>query len=129
MDEMRLVGIRVMGKHGVLAFEKEWGQPFEVDVALMLDLTQAGLTDDLSATVNYALVYDLVAFEVGQTCYDLIEKLCYRILCRVLVLDDRIVSCEVTIRKPNAPIYGQFDHASVKMKRDRHACDLSEFRQ
>ena len=37
--------------------ENTLGQPFEVDVTVHCDLSKAGMTDDLSCTVNYAEIH------------------------------------------------------------------------
>jgi dihydroneopterin aldolase len=42
--------MRFHGYHGVLPFEKEDGQPFEVDVELYLSLERASAADDLRDT-------------------------------------------------------------------------------
>lgn len=129
MDKIAISGIRVMGTHGVLESEKKLGQPFEVDLEMVVDLTDAGVSDDLSKTINYALIYAIVEDEIGNRCYDLIEKLCYRIVQRILAFDQRIEKAQVTVKKPNAPIYGHFDHASVTIRRGRNEIDLSELRE
>ena len=49
-----LRGLRFMGAHGVLAQEAVQVQPFEVDLELWLDLSEAGRTDDLAATSTMA---------------------------------------------------------------------------
>ena len=36
-DTISILGIRARGKHGVLAFEQEIGQPFVVDVEMAVD--------------------------------------------------------------------------------------------
>ena len=38
MDQIRLTGVRAVGKHGVLDFEHERAQTFVVDTPLYLDL-------------------------------------------------------------------------------------------
>ena len=43
-DQIELRAMRFAGRHGVLPFEAEQPQPFEVDVVLELDLAPAGAT-------------------------------------------------------------------------------------
>ena len=44
MDEIIITGIACKGYHGCLPEERVKGQPFIVDLALRLDLKDAGLT-------------------------------------------------------------------------------------
>ncbi|MBR0328475.1 MAG: dihydroneopterin aldolase, partial [Selenomonadaceae bacterium] len=52
MDRITLTGMEFFGYHGVLPEENKLGQRFVVDLVLELDLHQAGLNDDLNATIN-----------------------------------------------------------------------------
>lgn len=128
MDCIQLRDLRFLGHHGVLQEEKSLGQRFDIDIDLYLNLTQAGRTDALTETINYAEIYELIEKEVTGQCYDLIEKLCYRLVCLILSYDVRIQEAQVIVKKPQAPIKGHFDCAAVIIKRSRHAVDLSEFR-
>ena len=49
MDQIELRGLRVRGRHGVLAFERRDGQDFLVDAVLSVDTRPAAATDDLTA--------------------------------------------------------------------------------
>ena len=128
MDKIVLKGVKIMGNHGVLASEKELGQPFEIDLEFGLNLSLSGLSDDLQQTVSYALVYEILKEEVANKCYDLIEKLAYTIVARVLAFDERIEWAEVSLKKPHAPIFGHFEYAGVVIRRERSEIDLSKFR-
>ena len=48
LDRIVLRGLRAIGHHGVLDFERAQGQPFGLDVALHLDTREAAAGDDLS---------------------------------------------------------------------------------
>ena len=52
--------MRFMGRHGYYEHELEHPQPFEVDVELVLNLQPAGIDDDLTRTIDYGRVYDIV---------------------------------------------------------------------
>jgi len=52
--QITLTGIRAHANHGVLASERELGQPFSVDVSLDVDMDT--VSDDLTQAVNYATV-------------------------------------------------------------------------
>lgn len=56
MDYIHLKDMQFYGYHGVLAAETTLGQRFRANVSLAVDMTEAGATDDLTYTVNYAEV-------------------------------------------------------------------------
>lgn len=118
MDEIILEGLWFYGFHGVLKEENLLGQRFCVHLRLHTDLRQAGETDDLESTINYAQVYELVRLVVeGPTCR-LIERLATKIAGAVLAEFSSIQRIEVQVDKPSAPIAGMFDKVAVKIVRD-----------
>jgi dihydroneopterin aldolase len=121
-DRLSLIGMRFEGRHGVLPEEKVKPQPFEVDLVLHLDLAEAAATDDLGKTVDYANLFDLVRAIVEGRSFDLIEALAGAIAAAVLAAtgQERVSSVEVRVRKPKAPIDGDFDTVEVALVR-RHA--------
>jgi hypothetical protein len=56
-DRIMLEGMVFYGNHGTLPAERELGQPFVIDIELYLDLQPAGLSDDLTQTVDYSEVH------------------------------------------------------------------------
>ena len=108
-DLIEIKGIKSFGYHGVLESEKITGQDFYVDVVLEVDLTRASITDDVSDTINYAEVTDLVVAEITGDRVSLIEKLAGKIA-------DRI-KASVTVHKPQAPVNAQVKDISVTINR------------
>ena len=118
MDQIRLTGVRAVGKHGVLDFEHERAQTFVVDATLFLDLAPAGHSDDLHDTVDYgAIAKGIVAIIEGDHV-DLIEKLVDRIASMILEYP-AVARTQVTVHKPSAPIVVPFDDVSVTVERSR----------
>lgn len=118
-DRLSLLGMRFEGRHGVLPDEKVSPQPFEVDLVLHLDLAEASVTDDLEATVNYADLFDLVRAIVEGRSFNLIEALAGAIATAVMAAagPDKLSSVEVRVRKPEAPIDGDFETVEVALVR------------
>lgn len=115
-DTVRLTGLRVFGRHGVLPQERRDGQDFVVDVALQLDVREAAQTDDVTRTVHYGeLAEDLAAVVAGEPV-DLLETLATR-LADVCLAHERVTSVEVTVHKPAAPIAVPFHDVSVTVVR------------
>jgi dihydroneopterin aldolase len=116
MDQISLTGLRVWGRHGVLPEERRDGQDFVVDVALTVDTRAAAASDDLADTVDYAGIADRLAAVVAGEPLNLIETLAAR-LADVCLQDDRVISVEVTVHKPAAPIPHAFSDVAVTVVR------------
>ena len=117
-DRIRLIGIVARGHHGVFAHEKRDGQEFVVDVELTLDLSAAGGSDDLRATVDYGEIAHAVVARIGGPAFDLIERLAEAIAQDVLG-HDRVDEVTVTVHKPQAPIEADFGDVAVVITRRR----------
>ena len=120
-DRLSLLGMRFEARHGVLDWEKETPQPFEVDVVLSADLSTAAERDEIGATVDYAALFDLVRGVVEGPSYDLVEALASEIASAVLAATDPAIAdeVEVRVRKPKAPIDGAFDTVEAALTRRR----------
>lgn len=113
---VRITGLRVRGRHGVLASERREGQTFVVDVALDADVMP--VRDDLAETVDYAVLSATLADIVGGEPVDLIETLAQR-LADACVADPRVRRAEVTVHKPEVPLPVTVDEVSVTLVRER----------
>lgn len=102
-DRIRLTGLRVRGRHGVLPEERRDGQDFVVDVVLDLDLRAPATSDDVADTVHYGELAQRLAAVVAGEPVALIETLAER-LAAVCLADPRVRSAQVTVHKPAAPI-------------------------
>ena len=117
-DLIVLQGVSAKGYHGVLESEKREGQQFVVDVVMEVDLSQAGASDDLADTVNYAEVAgDIVALIEGESL-DLIEALAERIA-RSVLTRPLVEAVEVVVHKPQAPVGHPFTDVQVRLRRER----------
>jgi len=118
-DRIILQGMMFYGYHGVNPEERELGQRFVVDLELEKDLSAAGLSDDLTQTVNYASAYKLAREVVeGQPC-NLIETVAER-LATALLSRLSIDGVRVRVRKPWAPVKGSvLDSVAVEIVRKR----------
>ncbi|WP_131103510.1 2-amino-4-hydroxy-6-hydroxymethyldihydropteridine diphosphokinase [Ornithinimicrobium sufpigmenti] len=117
-DVIRLTGVRARGFHGVFAHERRDGQDFVVDVAMSVDLSRAGASDDLRHTVHYGEVAaDVVAVVEGEP-YDLVESVAERIAAVVLARP-LVETVEVTVHKPQAPVGVPFGDVEVVVRRTK----------
>lgn len=121
VDRLSLIGMRFSGRHGVLAAEKVTAQPFEVDLVLHADLSQAAEHDSLAATVDYAALFEMARAIVEGTSRALIEALAGDIARAALAATPSMIvdAVEVRVRKPEAPIDGSFDTVEAAIVRRR----------
>lgn len=110
---IHLKKLRFHGRHGVLPEEAVLGQPWIIDLDLVVDIAHAAATDDIDHTVNYADVYSQVRDIVTGERFDLIETLANRILSAVLSAHPLVRSATITVHKPHVPIPG--DHEGVAL--------------
>lgn len=113
-----LQGLRFFAYHGVLPSERRQGQAFYVD----LDLECAGplpTDDDLSATVDYAAVYEAVRQVAQSGPYQLIETLAGRIGDEVLARFPQVEALQIAVHKPQAPLPGPVADVVVTFHRRR----------
>lgn len=116
MDALGLRSIVVYGSHGVSEAERAVGRPFEVDVELALDLTEAGARDDLAATVDYAALAEIVRRVNEGGPYRLLETFAARIADQVLARFP-VAEVRVRVRKPNPPVGSVVGAAEVEITR------------
>jgi dihydroneopterin aldolase len=118
-DRIALINMRFEGRHGVLEEERAQPQPFEVDVELSLDLSLAGVSDDLHHTVDYREVFEIVRETIEGPSRQLIESLAETIAARLLADFGTVGVGEVLVRvrKPNVNLPGALDAASVEITR------------
>lgn len=119
MDQILMQGMSFYGYTGVLDFEKRDGQIFLVDVELELPPIAACETDRLEDTVSYAAAFDIVKNVFEHERYDLVERLCGVISKRLIESFESVDRVTVTVRKPHAPIDGQFESMGVRITRHR----------
>jgi len=117
-DRIELTGIRGFGFHGVFDEERKTGQDFVVDLSIACDLHEAGLNDDLEATLNYGVLAISVQQILEGSPVNLIETLAERIAVEILK-HERVISVRVTVHKPSAPIAVPFDDVAVVITRGR----------
>ncbi|MGH9302687.1 MAG: dihydroneopterin aldolase, partial [Acidimicrobiales bacterium] len=74
-DQILVSGLRVLGTHGVLAEEAARAQPFQLDLAVDVDLGPAVISDALDDALDYAWVAGVAAAIVAERHFSLLEAL------------------------------------------------------
>jgi dihydroneopterin aldolase len=117
-DRISLLGLRVFGRHGVLARERVSGQEFIVDAVLSVDTRAAADADDLALTADYGALADRLAGIVAGAPVALIETLAQR-LASACLDDPAVGEVEITVHKPHAPVAQHVSDISVTIRRSR----------
>lgn len=118
-DVIRLAGLQLSARIGVLDQEKTADQPVVVDAELRLDLSGAGRSDALEHTVSYADIADIIEQVVTARSFNLIEAMAETLVQAVISTDSRIEAAAITVHKPQAPLTQTFDDVSVTVHRSR----------
>lgn len=113
--KINLHNIEVYAYHGCWEEEAIIGGNYIVDVTLDVDFTEAAATDDLSKTVDYCLVSEIVYREMAVRS-KLIETVAYRILDSLIKECPQATRRHVRIKKIAAPIPRQVESVSVEVE-------------
>lgn len=115
-DTIRIIGLQFNVRHGVRPEEKTLTQPFEVDVEISRDLTDASHSDKLKDTLDYSQVVALVRDVMHGPQCRLLERLAGKIFDSLsTIIDNGDVT--IRVRKPRAPIDVPFETVEVELKR------------
>ncbi|HMQ68603.1 MAG TPA: dihydroneopterin aldolase [Ignavibacteria bacterium] len=104
--------------HGVLDYEKKYGNKFELDIEMECDIDELGESDDLEKTVDYLSVYNLAKEILTCEKYNLLETVNLKICKGILENFPMVTEVRVRIRKPNAPL-GIIDSVEIENKLKR----------
>ncbi len=103
--------------HGCYEQEQKVGGRFSVDFAFRYDSTSACVSDDISDTVSYLDVYQVIGEQMAQTSH-LLENVAHRILCCVGDRFSEVSWARVRIEKLNPPLGGKLHSSSVVLERE-----------
>lgn len=118
VDRLTLSGMKFYSHSGLLSFEKDVGQLFEIDVDCYLDLQKATKSDRIGDTVNYPLLFEVVREIMEQSSFNLMERLAGKIAGKVLK-DFPVEKVTVRCRKPRVPVKGFIDFAEIEITRGK----------
>ena len=107
--------IRVFANHGCLAEETKIGSDYRVDLEVKADLLTSAKTDELSDTVDYVFLNNVVREEMAQPS-KLLETVAKRILDRIFSEDTMVSKAKVSVSKINPPIGGDVEMVTINMK-------------
>lgn len=113
-----LEGMEFFAYHGFYKEEQRIGNKYSVDLKLRTDFSKAAEEDDLSGTINYESVYNLVKHEMLHP-KKLLESIGQKIIMAVMDEFPRVQEVEVSVSKFNPPIGGVCAKAKVTLNSTR----------
>jgi len=117
MSLISLEGMEFYSHHGCYKEEQIIGTRFIVDCYFEVDTREAEKSDDLSKTVNYQRVYELLKAEMDQKS-KLLEHVARRILEKIIDTFPEIEVAEIKICKLNPPVGGKVDSVCITLSTD-----------
>ena len=96
--------LEVHAYHGWHAHEKEFGQPFTVDLELEADLAREAESDDLNDALDYAALVRITRELFVEKRYKLVEAAAAALARGVLAHFPRVEAVHVRVRKLKPPI-------------------------
>jgi len=112
MNKILVEGIKLYAYHGCLDAEAKIGAEYIVDVIIETDFTEAAQTDDLTKTIDYVIVYNIVKNQMAIRS-KLIEHVAKRILDSIKKKFTTLKKIEVKVTKLNPPMNGHVERVSV----------------
>lgn len=118
-DKIFVRGLRLFGRHGVLEAEQELGQTFIIDLEAETKIEEAGLSDNLKDTINYAEMCEIAERIVKGSPDQLVERVASRIAYQILSQFPRTKKVHVRIRKPHVALPFTLDSVGIEICRSR----------
>ena len=112
MGVIKVEGIRLRANHGCMVEEEKIGGMYIVDVMLVCDFEGATGSDQLTDTIDYCDIYEIVKHEMAIRS-KLIEHVAQRILTAIKSKYHALEHAEVKVTKLNPPINGDVERVSV----------------
>lgn len=109
-----LHNIRLYAYHGCLPEETRIGAHYRVDVKIETDFSEAAKNDDLTKTVDYCDVFNIVKREMAIPA-KLIEHVGQRIVDALLIEIPRTDAVKIRVTKIAPPMNGDVQAVSVTM--------------
>lgn len=119
MDKIILKQMQFYGFHGLFPEENKLGQRFIVDVVLFLNLKQAGKSDEMTDSIDYGRVYEMIKKIVEGEAKNLLEAVAEKIASQLFNHFHLLQACEVKVTKPDPPIPGHYESVAVEIYRER----------
>ncbi len=115
MGVVSLEGLEFFAYHGFYEEEQRIGNRYQIDIHITTDLSEAAQLDRLKSTVNYEILYKIVAAIMKEPSR-LLENIGLKIINQVRTQFPDIEIVEVAVSKFNPPIGGVCTRAKVQLR-------------
>lgn len=115
MGTISLENMEFFAHHGCYEEEQKIGNKYSVTIIITTDFTQAAVHDDLTKTINYAAIYQIIAAIMQKPAY-LLEHIAQKIIMQVFSAFVNIEAVEIKVSKYNPPIGGICEKATITLK-------------
>ena len=125
MDKIIIDKLEIFANHGVYPEENVLGQKFIISVVLYTSTRKAGVTDELSFSVNYGEVSHFIRKYMTEHTWKLLECAAEHLAQAILLEYPLVKKLDLEIQKPWAPIALPLNTVSVKITRGWHTAYIA----
>lgn len=100
--------------HGCYELEKVVGNRFLVDLAVETEVSEAAQHDDLTKSINYLTVYEVVRQQMAVPS-NILENVCKRIIDAIYETFAPVTRVKVKVSKLAPPLGGKIEKVSVTL--------------
>lgn len=117
MDKIHIEGLEVLSLIGVYDWERQYQQRLVVDLVLNVDLSKAAETDDVSHTLNYAVIAQGLSEFAAKSDFKLIESLASNMVDWLLNTFPALQKVQLKLSKPD--ILAKANNVAVEFSREQ----------
>lgn len=125
MDKIKIKNLEVFAHHGVFPEENVLGQKFIVTAALYTDTRNAGMTDELSASIHYGEICRQIEDFLTTHTFKLLERAAEMLAEMLLLKTPHLEKLCLEIKKPWAPVGLPLETVSVQIQRGWHTAYIA----
>ena len=125
MDKIEIKELEIFANHGVFPEENVLGQKFVISATLYTSTRTAGLTDDLTASIHYGEVSQMITRFVQEHTYKLLETVVENLARMLLLTLPSLQKVTLKIEKPWAPVGLPLKTVSVEITREWHTAYIA----
>lgn len=125
MDKIEIRDLEIFANHGVFPEETALGQKFVVSAVMYTETRPAGLTDELSASINYGEVSHMITDFLQKNTYKLLEAAVENLAETLLLSLPLLKEITLRIEKPWAPVGLPLKTVAVEITRGWHTAYIA----
>ena len=125
LDKIEIKELEVFANHGVYPEENVLGQKFVISVVLYTSTRKAGITDEISCSVNYGEVSHMITDFLQKNTYKLLEAAVENLAETLLLSLPLLKKITLRIEKPWAPVGLPLKTVAVEITRGWHTAYIA----